>query len=148
MEGELRIGDLAAGAGVATSAIRYWERRGLLERPRRRSGRRVYDAAALDRVAVIRAAQRAGFTLGEIRTLVRGFPPRSSAGERWRALIAGKRADVRAQIAALRRMLAVLETLERCECPDLDGCGAALRAASEPARPSRRGVASRRRPAW
>ena len=128
MDRELQIGDVAASAGVAPSAIRYWERQGLLERPRRRSGRRVYDASVLDRVALIRMAQQAGFLIPEIRSLLRGFPPRASAGERWRALVGRKRADVSAKIDELRRMLAVLETLERCDCPDLDACGASLRA--------------------
>jgi MerR family transcriptional regulator, redox-sensitive transcriptional activator SoxR len=124
---ELTIGEVAAAAGVATSAIRFWEEEGLLERARRRNGRRVYDPVIHDRVGLIRLAQSAGFTIPEIRTLLRGFPPRASAGERWRALVDRKQTDVRRQIEELRRMLAVLDRLERCECPDLDACGAVTR---------------------
>ena len=76
-------------------------------------------------MGLILLAQRAGFTILEIRTLLRGFPPRASAGERWRALVGRKRADVRRKIEELGRMLEVLDVLERCECPDLDACGAA-----------------------
>ena len=125
---ELTIGEVGAAAGVATSAIRFWEEEGLLERARRRNGRRVYDPVIHDRVGLILLAQSAGFTIPEIRTLLRGFPPRASAGERWRALVDRKQADVRRQIEELRRMLAVLDRLERCECPDLDACGAVMRA--------------------
>ena len=133
---ELSIGAAAARAGVATSALRYWEDLGLL-RPARRGGRRVYDDRALDRLSLVLLAQRAGFTLAEIRQLLAGFPPahggsrrqgpRASAGERWRALVDRKQAEVTAKIGELRRMLDVLSLLERCECPDLDACGAAAR---------------------
>ena len=136
---ELSIGAAAAWAGVATSALRYWEDLGLL-RPARRSGRRVYDDAALDRLSLVLLAQRAGFTLAEIRQLLAGFPlaqggsggggPRASAGERWRALVDRKQAEVTAKIDELQRMLGVLDLLERCECPDLDACGAAARSRS------------------
>jgi MerR family redox-sensitive transcriptional activator SoxR len=132
----LGIGDAAAWAGVATSTLRYWEDLGLL-RPARRAGRRVYDDAALDRMSLVLLAQRAGFTLAEIRQLLAGFSMahggsgrggrRASAGERWRALVGRKQAEVTAKIDELRRMLDVLELLERCECPDLDACGAASR---------------------
>ena len=123
------IGEVARWAGVASSALRYWEDQGLLRPQRRSGGRRVYDQASLDRVSLILLAQRAGFTIGEIRTLLCGFPPRASAGERWRALVDRKQAEVESKIAELRRMLEVLELLERCECPDLDACGAAVRGA-------------------
>ena len=126
----LSIGEVAARTGVASSAIRYWEEEGLLEPAPRRGGRRIYDAAVLDRVALIRLAQRAGFRIPEIRALLRGFPPRASAGERWRSLVERKQADVREHVAELARMLAILETLASCDCPDLDACGAAARRAA------------------
>ena len=145
---ELSIGAAAAWAGAATSALRYWEDLGLL-RPARRGGRRVYDDAALDRLSLVLLAQRAGFTLAEIRQLLAGFPlahggsgravPRASAGDRWRALVDRKQAEVTAKIEELRRMRDVLDLLERCECPDLDACGAAARSRSSPnARSTRR----------
>jgi MerR family redox-sensitive transcriptional activator SoxR len=127
---DLSIGAAAQWAGVATSTLRYWEELGLLDPGRRRGGHRVYDDAALDRLSLVLLAQRADFTLAEIRQLLRGFPPRASAGERWRALVDRKQSEVEAKIDELRRMLDVLELLERCECPDLDACGAAARAKS------------------
>jgi hypothetical protein len=62
--------------------------------------------------------------------LIGGFPARASAGVRWRALVGRKQADVRRRIAELRRMLAILDALAACECPDLDACGAAARKTS------------------
>jgi DNA-binding transcriptional MerR regulator len=133
---ELSIGAAAATVGVAASTLRYWEELGLLEPGRKRGGRRSYDEADLDRLSLVSLAQRAGFTLTEIRQLLRGFPPRASAGERWRALVDRKQAELEAQIEELRRMLDVLGMLERCDCPDLDACGAAARrAGARPARP-------------
>ena len=138
MSDELSIGAAAAWAGVATSALRYWEELGLL-RPARRAGRRVYDDRALDRLSLVLLAQRAGFTLAEIRQLLAGFPPRASAGDRWHALVDRKQAEVTAKIEELRRMRDVLDLLERCECPDLDACGAAARSRRSPnARSTRR----------
>jgi MerR family redox-sensitive transcriptional activator SoxR len=125
---DLSIGAAATWAGVPASTLRYWEDLGLLAPARRSGGHRVYDGAALDRLGLVLLAQRAGFTLAEIRQLLRGFPPRASAGERWRALVDRKQTEVRAKIEELRRMLGVLDRLERCECPDLDACGAAARA--------------------
>ena len=125
---ELGIGAAAEWAGVAASTLRYWEELGLLEPSRRRGSHRVYDDAALDRLSLILLAQGAGFTLREIRQLLRGFPLRASAGERWRGLVDRKQTEVKAKIGELRRMLDVLDLLERCECPNLDACGAAARA--------------------
>ena len=124
---EWTIGEAASWAGVATSTLRYWEDLGLLRPARRAGGRRSYDQSGLDRLGLILLAQRAGFTLEEIRQLLSGFGPRVAAGQRWRALVGRKQAEVTAKIDELRRMLDVLGLLERCECPDLDACGAAAR---------------------
>ena len=66
---ELTIGDLAHRAGLATSAIRYYERVGLLPPAARVSGQRRYGEDDVARLAFIGAAQHAGFTLAEIREL-------------------------------------------------------------------------------
>ncbi len=60
---ELMIGEVARRAGVRPSALRYYERAGLLPTPRRINGRRRYDPGVLQRLDAIRFAQRAGFTL-------------------------------------------------------------------------------------
>ena len=63
MPGTYSIGEVARRVGLSTSALRYYESVGLLPTPERSSGRRVYDQDALDRLAMIDVAQRAGFTL-------------------------------------------------------------------------------------
>lgn len=67
----LSVGQLASRAGVRSDTIRYYERAGLLPRPRRTGGdHRRYGPAALDRMLFIRGAQRLGLTLAEIRDLL------------------------------------------------------------------------------
>jgi MerR family redox-sensitive transcriptional activator SoxR len=125
---ELSIGQVAARCGIATSAIRYYESEGLLPRPPRRGGRRVYDASVLDRLGLIELAKRAGFTVAEIRQLLAGFARRTPPGERWRQLTSAKLAELDARIAEAERMKRVLRRVMRCRCPGLDDCGRALRA--------------------
>ena len=67
----MRIGELAAQAGISTKAIRYYEQIGILTPPARTaSGYRSYDEAALGRLGFVRAAQAVGLTLGEIRQVI------------------------------------------------------------------------------
>ncbi len=118
----LTIGDVARRAGVNTSALRYYERVGLLPEPARVNGQRRYDAGILKHLALVRMAQEAGFTIEEIRTLVSGFPAETPPGDRWRELARRKRPEVDALI---RRMLIVRQVLEeslRCDCLTLDAC--------------------------
>jgi DNA-binding transcriptional MerR regulator len=80
------IGVLARQAGVPASAIRYYERVGVLPAPLRRSGRRDYDPDAVAHLAVVQFALTTGFSLRETRQLVRGFSKTTRADARWRAL--------------------------------------------------------------
>ena len=67
----LTIGELARKVGLRPSALRYYEAEGLLEPSgRTEAGYRLYDAAAADTVRLIRQAQRLGFSLAEIGTLI------------------------------------------------------------------------------
>jgi MerR family redox-sensitive transcriptional activator SoxR len=130
MPEELTIGEVARRSERSASALRYYESEGLLEPASRRAGRRVYDEAVLDRIALIGVAQAAGFTVAEIRTLLRGFPRRVRAAERWQRFVAAKREELAAKAAELERMRRVLDRLQACDCPDLDACGAAMRDAA------------------
>ena len=58
---KLSIGQVAERAGIASSAIRYYESEGLLPRAGRRNGRRIYDEGIIDRITLIELAKRAGF---------------------------------------------------------------------------------------
>jgi MerR family redox-sensitive transcriptional activator SoxR len=126
MPASLTIGEVARRAGVRTSAIRYYEEAGLLEEPERVGGKRRYDEEALRRLALIRDAKRAGFTLGEIRTLLHGFPAGTGAAQRWQALASEKLVEVDETIAQLRETRELLEEALRCECASLDECARLL----------------------
>jgi len=119
----ITIGELARAAGLRASAIRFYESAGILPTPRRQGGRRVYDAVALDHLAVVRLAQQAGFTVAEIRTLVGGFRAGTSPSVRWRALAARKLEEVEALIARAQTMRATLEAAIECGCLTLEECG-------------------------
>lgn len=125
---ELSIGEVARESGIATSAIRYYEREGLIPRADRRGGRRVYDAAIVDRLALIELAKGAGFKLAEIKTLLAGFSGRTPPRKRWHALTRAKMVELEARIAEAERMKRVLHVVMRCECPTLADCGRAVRA--------------------
>src|SRR6185295_5323625 len=68
--GDISIGEAARRSGLRPSAIRYYERRDLLPRPPRRSGRRCYDPAIVTRLTIIAGSRRAGLSIREIRTLL------------------------------------------------------------------------------
>ncbi len=119
---QLGIGDLARQTGLNPSAIRYYERMGLLPEPARLNGRRRYDAGILKRLAIVRMAQEAGLTIEEIGTLLGGFPEGTPPGDRSRELTRRKLPEVDALIG---RMLIVREVLEeslQCDCLTLDTC--------------------------
>ena len=118
----LGIGEVARRAGVQPSAIRYYESAGVLPAARRVSGRRRYDEAVLDRLAVVRLAQQAGFTVAEIRALVAGFDPGTPPAARWQALATRKLAEVDELLAHARRMRTLLERALACACLRLEDC--------------------------
>ncbi len=126
MDGELTISAVARQAGLRPSAIRYYESAELLPLPRRVSGRRRYSHEVLPRLALIAAAQRMGFTIAEIRTLLHGFSPDTPASARWQVLAAQKLPEVEALIARAQAMKALLEEALQCGCLTLDACARAF----------------------
>ncbi len=122
----LSIGEVGRRAGIAPSAIRYYESEGLLPDPARQSGRRVFDASVLERLRVIDLAKRSGFTIAEIRHLLGGFSAETPPGARWRALASSKLTELETRIAEAERMRALLEVVVQCECPSFSDCSKAL----------------------
>ncbi len=118
----LRIGEVAQRAGIATSAIRYYEREGLIPKADRFGNARVYGTDILDRLALIALAKSAGFTIAETRQLLRGVSRRTPPGPRWRAQAEKKLAEVEERLAEAERMRAVLRKMMGCECPTLEDC--------------------------
>jgi MerR family redox-sensitive transcriptional activator SoxR len=114
----LSIGEVAKEAGLRTSAIRFYEKKGLLPAPLRRSGQRRYEPSILARLAVLERAKQCGLTLEEARGL---FQDSGRPSERWQRIARKKIAELDAMVERIRTMREWLET--RCKCGDLDECG-------------------------
>ncbi len=119
---ELTIGEVARRTGLRTSAIRYYEEAGILPHPRRVNGRRRYGPIVLRMLEVLRFAQKAGFTLEEIRTLFHGFGAETPLGERWRALAESKMRELDDLIARAHQMRRAIDSGLGCGCVELEDC--------------------------
>src|ERR1700688_1074277 len=121
---QLTISQVARQIRLRPSAIRYYERIGLLPRAPRSSGQRRYDTTALYRLAIIQRARQLGFTLTEIRHLFFGFRDITRASERWRTLSQRKLAELDDLMAGIKAVRGVLKKLmTKCRCDTLDQCG-------------------------
>ena len=118
---QLTIGEVAARAGVNASAIRYYEKIGVLPTPERVAGQRRYDTDVLARLAIIDVAQRAGLTLDEIRALLNATAA-DAAGDTLRTIATDKLPAIDALIERAEAMRRWLELATACECPTLDVC--------------------------
>ncbi|MBV9345909.1 MAG: MerR family transcriptional regulator [Gammaproteobacteria bacterium] len=123
---ELTIGRLARLTGVPASALRYYERAGLMPRPARQSGQRRYAANAPGRVRMIQLARDAGFSIKETRLFLSGFSETVSPAARWRALAERKLAELEAQQARIASMQALLRSGFHCRCLRIEDCERAL----------------------
>jgi MerR family transcriptional regulator, redox-sensitive transcriptional activator SoxR len=118
----LLIGEVARRSGLSTSALRYYERAGLLQPPARVSKRRVYEHTVLGRIRIILLAREAGFTVKETKTFVSGYPVGAAPAERWRTLAAKKLIELDAQMTRLARMKSILNDSFHCRCTRLEDC--------------------------
>jgi DNA-binding transcriptional MerR regulator len=109
------IGELARRTGVATSALRYYERIGLLPAAERASQRRHYPPSTAERVALIRLCQDAGFTLKEIGRLLTAW---SRGRQAWDRLAERKIAELDTRIAEAQRAKQLVE--HALQCPHRD----------------------------
>jgi DNA-binding transcriptional MerR regulator len=132
MQRAMPIGELAQAAGLAPSAIRYYERAGLLPKPARQSGQRRYGAQAAARLRMIQLARAAGFTISETRTFLSGFSPATTPAARWRALAERKLAELEAQARRIERMKTLLESSFHCGCLRIEDCERAIAACDRP----------------
>ena len=123
----MKIGALAKQAGVNASAIRYYEKRGLLAPPHRASGQRRYSENELDRLLLITFAADMGFTLDEIKLFLSGLRDNTPVGPRWRKLAQRKILEVDESIKRSRRLKSLLEGLLHCRCASLRQCMQGLR---------------------
>src|SRR5688500_11549380 len=119
---EMTIGEVAKRTGLRTSALRYYEDAGVLPPPRRVNGRRLYGEEAVRVVEVLRFAQRAGFTLDEIRTLFHGFGADTPLNERWDSLAKAKVAELDALMERAARMKQAILAGLGCGCVRVEDC--------------------------
>lgn len=119
----LTIGELASRTGVATSALRFYEARGLIHAERNSSGHRRYPRATARRVAFIIFAQRVGLSLEEIRAELDKLPTdRVPTGEDWDRLTQLWHARIAERIAELERLRCGLTSCIGCGCLSLEAC--------------------------
>ncbi len=117
------IGEVAARAGVATSALRFYEDEGLIASERNSSGHRVYPPDVLRRVSFVRIAQRVGLSLGEIREALASLPDeRTPTATDWERLATEWRPRLDEQIAVLTRLRDELDGCIGCGCLSLSVC--------------------------
>src|SRR5258708_16890630 len=121
---ELTISEVAQQVGLQASAIRYYERIGLLPPAQRMSGQRRYDTTALYRLAIIQQARQLGFTLEEIRQLFFGFRNFTRASERCQTLSRKKLAELDGLMDGIRTVRCLLKKMmQNCRCDTLEQCG-------------------------
>jgi MerR family transcriptional regulator, redox-sensitive transcriptional activator SoxR len=119
----LTIGEVAERANLATSALRFYEREGLVSAVRSDGGQRRYQRDVLRRLAFVRAAQRVGLTLDEIREALATLPEgRTPTAADWKRLSRSWRPLLNRRISELERVRDKLDTCIGCGCLSLKVC--------------------------
>jgi|SRR5882724_188268 len=112
----MRIGQLAQLCGLRASAIRYYEAAGLLDPPPRVSGCRDYPREAVSQLQIVRAAQKAGFKVAEIREFVSALKRKGKASRRWPVMAERKLKELDVNIARLQAARRTLASAINCSC--------------------------------
>jgi MerR family redox-sensitive transcriptional activator SoxR len=134
-EATLGIGEVAREAAVSISAIRFYERNGLLPEAERVGGKRRFGADIVRRLQAIGVAQQAGFSLDEVRALLDSIDAGAPAHEELQALAARKLPEIDALIERAGAMRDWLAIASACGCESLDDCGLFVDPAGGPATP-------------
>lgn len=126
MDNLLTIGEVADRSGLAASAIRFYERQGLVHAERTSSGQRRFRRDVLRRIAFIRIAQRVGLTLEEIVAALAVLPVDHAPSRRdWERLTAGWQDRIDQRIALLEALQSGLSNCIGCGCLSLRTCSLA-----------------------
>lgn len=119
----LTIGQFAERAGLAVSALRYYEAEGLIAPMRAPSGQRRFRRADIRRVSFIRIAQQFGYTLPQIKALMEALPQgRTPTAKDWRRISEEFRDSLDRRMETLRRMRDDLDGCIGCGCLSLERC--------------------------
>jgi MerR family redox-sensitive transcriptional activator SoxR len=123
MQDSLTIGELAARSGVAPSALRYYERMGLISARRTTGNQRRYDRSTLRRVAFVRIAQQVGVSLDEIRQALSALPEaRTPTRADWARLSRRWQSRLQERIGMLEKLRDELDGCIGCGCLSLRRC--------------------------
>ena len=124
MPTELSIGELSARSGVSQSALRFYEREGLIAARRTDGNQRRYAGVMLRRVALVQAGKTAGIPLERIRAALDTLPDGRSPTKRdWERLSSSWRRELDERIATLEAIRTRLTTCIGCGCLSLKTCG-------------------------
>ena len=120
---QLTVSDVAARSGFAPSALRFYEREGLIQAARTPGNQRRYERGVLRRLAFIRAARNVGLSLDEVAAALAMLPDsRTPTKSDWTRLSRGWRDRLDAQIAALEKLRDGLDSCIGCGCLSLRRC--------------------------
>ena len=122
----MTIGEVARRASLRASAVRYYEKTGLLPTPPRIRGQRRYESSVLEHLAVISVAKGVGFRIDEIKQLFHGFRHGVPAFRRWHILAQRKLAELEELIVSAKQIKCLLRKAESCKCLSLEDCGRTL----------------------
>jgi MerR family redox-sensitive transcriptional activator SoxR len=114
----LSISEVGAATGLQSSALRYYEKAGLIRPAARVGGRRQYDPSVLQRLAAIALFQEAGFTIAEVRQLLGS----ESSQRRLRSMAEQKISEIDAHVARVAAARELLVAALQCDCSGIDTC--------------------------
>jgi DNA-binding transcriptional MerR regulator len=113
----MTITEVGAATGLASSALRFYERHDIIEPVGRAGGKRVYDDSVVIRLALVDIYKEAGFTVSEIAELLAG-----DSIETWRSMAKAKLRELEERIAVASQAKLLLEHTLSCPNPSLTGC--------------------------
>lgn len=123
MEERLTVSDVSKRSGFSASALRFYEREGLIEATRTGGGQRRFERDALRRLAFIAAARRVGLSLGEVRDALSMLPAgRTPTKSDWTKISRSWRSRLNAEIEALEKLRDGLDSCIGCGCLSLQRC--------------------------
>lgn len=120
---EITIGQLARRTGLAVSAIRFYETKGLVAPERNAGGQRRFPRSDIRRLSFVIMAQKFGFTITRIQELLASLPDsRTPTAEDWQEISKNFRSELDAQIASLEKMRDQLDGCIGCGCLSMEKC--------------------------
>jgi MerR family transcriptional regulator, redox-sensitive transcriptional activator SoxR len=114
----ISISEVGEATGLQSSALRYYEKAGLIRPAARSGGRRQYDPSVLQRLAAIALLQEAGFTIAEVAQLLGS----GTSHERLRSMAEQKIREIDAHVARVAAARELLVSALRCDCSGIDTC--------------------------